>query len=413
LIDTNNLVTGNPYYMKQLNRSTILSMIRNLGPIPRAQIAKLTNLTPTTVTNIVSELLEEGLVLEMERGTSKAGRKPILLELNQHAGFVLGIDIGSKKVTAIGFDLLQQQLAHIDRDLPVPLTRETFLQFIQDTVEIAIQAIVAGTDFTRDKLKGIGVGMHGIVDSITGRAIYAPHLKLDHIPIGETLSQHFEVDVKVDNDVRVMAVGEGWVGNARDINDFLSINVGYGIGSAIVIGKNLYQGHTFSAGEIAHTTVDSDGLLCTCGRYGCLQAMASGFAIMNRTVKAIKKGEKSIIPEMVEHDLDKVSGKIVHEAAIQGDPLAIRILEETGHYLGVSISELVKIFNPQMVIVGGGVANADEFIFAPLKAAIEERSKQFPYTKTEVQKCAFGQDATAIGAASMILKTLFAATGNM
>ncbi|UOF91541.1 ROK family transcriptional regulator [Fodinisporobacter ferrooxydans] len=401
------ILAGNAQLMKQINRSAILSVIRTQGPIPRAEIAKLTNLTPPTVTNIVGELMEERLVIEGERGHSSGGRKPIMLEINPQAGYILGVDVGSKRFTVLGVDLDANIHAEIERPLPAQPTVDSFLAMLADTLEDAITAIASGNQFAREQLMGIGVGMHGIVDVRQGLGIFAPNLQLREVPIRDYLMHRFSVPVQVDNDVRAMAVGESWFGNARDIQNFVCINVGYGIGAAIVLHHELYRGMSGSAGEIGHITVAEDGLRCSCGNYGCLQAMAAGPAIAQRAAQAIRTGTDSVLSSLVQERLEGLTGAMIHQAALQGDRLAIRVLADTGRYLGISIAQLIHILNPELIIVGGGVAKAGDFLFEPLRKTVEKHSLKLPFANTPIVPAALGEKATAIGAASMSIKALF------
>jgi N-acetylglucosamine repressor len=230
---------------------------------------------------------------------------------------------------------------------------------------------------------------------------------LQNVPIGSYLESRFQVPVQLDNDVRAMAIGESWLGNARDVSHFLCINVGYGIGAAIVLGKELYHGVSHSAGEIGHTTVDEAGPRCSCGNTGCLQVMAAGPAIAERARQAIRHGRDSRIYENAEGDLDAITALTVYQAAEEGDSLALQLLEDTGHYLGIAIANLINILNPEKVIIGGGVAKAGDFVFRPLKETVAQRSLALPYSKTQIVESALGDNATAIGAACMILKAMF------
>ncbi len=407
MISSHRLVIGSAQFMKQLNRSTILTVIRDKAAVSRAEIAKITGLTSPTVTNLVTELIDEGLVVEGKRGQSSGGRKPILLKINPQARFILGVDIGVTRMRIVVVDLNATIKCRVERDLPSRTTSESFLQCLGDTIDDALQSAMMIATLRIEKLLGIGVGMHGLVDASRGVALFAPHLQLHNVDIRGYLNQRFGVPVLVDNDVRAMAIGERWFGKAQDISDFVYINVGYGLGSAIVIRNELHSGVSGSAGEIGHTVIDEFGPVCNCGKRGCLEVLSAGSAIASRAVAAIERGEHSVIEQLVHGDITKITGLIVYEAACKGDELATTILGDAGRYLGICIANLINILNPQAIIVGGGVANAGDFIFDEMRRIVQKHSLQVPLSATKIVNSSLGANGAAIGAASMVLETIF------
>ncbi|MEW9669383.1 ROK family transcriptional regulator [Ammoniphilus sp. 3BR4] len=392
-------MVGSFQFMKSLNKSLILNVIRLDGPISRAEIAKKTNLTPPTVTNLVGELLESNLVIESDLGTSSGGRKPIMLRIHASAFHVIGIDVGASHLKVVSANLNAEIIDTLLVKMPNPITSENFLKLLVQSIETMLDK----SGLQKDTILGIGVGMHGLVDPQKGVARYAPNLDLRQIPIREELETAFDLPVEIENDVRAMALGESWFGNGQGIDNFICINVGMGIGAGIILDNKLFTGSSFTAGEVGHTTIDPEGPKCSCGNYGCLQAIAAGPAIAARVQKEIRLGRESLITEVVCGDLGGITGETVHQAALQGDPLAIEALENTGRYLGIGVANLINILNPSRVILGGGVSKAGEFILGPMKETVEKRA----LNSASICTVKLGDYGTAIGAATLVLKKLF------
>jgi glucokinase-like ROK family protein len=398
---------GSFHWMKSLNKSTILNVIRLHGPISRAEIAKLTKLTPPTVTNIVGELLESKLVVESELGESTGGRKPILLRINSTAFHVIGVYGGPKRVRAVVATLDGKVVHEVEKKNPPNPTIEQFL----DTLKATVHQVIKETNAKRETFLGIGVGMHGLVDPEKGISIFAPNLNLRNIPVKAALEKEFNLPVEIENDVRALALGESWFGQGKGISNFICVNVGTGIGAGIIIDHQLYQGISYTAGEIGHTTIDVNGPRCSCGNYGCLEALAAGPAIARRARQMIRLGKKSVIKDWVNGDLDKITGEMIHRAAQLGDTVAIEVLEDTGRYLGIGIANLINTFNPSRIILSGGVSRAGHFVLDALKETVENRALATPAKAVSIVISELGPNAREIGAFTLLLQKLFTPTG--
>lgn len=398
---------GSFQWMKLQNKSKILNIIRLQGPVSRAEIANLTGLTPPTVTNIVAELLESSLVEESELGESTGGRKPIMLRLNA-AGFqVLGVYAGVSKIKAVSANLDGEIRNRVIFQVPKDPSSEEFLRIVRK----ALYQVIIENGASKEKYLGIGVGMHGLVDTKQGVSIFAPNLKLRNIPLKALLEEEFNLPVEIENDVRALALGESWFGQGQGIDNFICINIASGLGAGIVLDNKLYEGSSFTAGEIGHTTIDIDGPECTCGNHGCLQALAAGPAIAQRARNRILQGEFSILKEWTYGRLEEITAKMVHEAAEQGDELAIGVLADTGRYLGIGIANLLNTLNPSRIILTGGVSRAGRFVLEPLKETVAKRALETPARSVSIATSQMGEDANAIGAFTLVLRRIFTPMG--
>ena len=377
--------------MKSVNKSIILNKIRTSEPISRAQIAKDTKLTPPTVSSIVKELIEQELVRESDLGESKGGRKPTMLHINNNAFYVVGVDAGPETVECILADLSGKIVERVSSKLNIPITNDQFIRILKENIHKILQT----SKPYHDKILGIGVAMHGVVDIETGTSLVAPNLDLRNIPIKQKLEEEFNLVVNVENDARAMALGESWFGGHGDADSMVAVNIGRGVGSGVVINGKLYHGAQDIAGEIGHMTIDINGEICECGSRGCLQTFASGVAIAERTRKKLE--EKS----------ETITGEEVYKLAESGNTAYIEILEETGMIIGIGLTNLIHLINPRKIVLGGGVMKSEKFILPKIKQTIEQRVLSPAAKETEVTVTKLGEDATLLGAVSLLLVELF------
>jgi N-acetylglucosamine repressor len=379
--------------MKSVNKSIILNKIRTSESISRAQIAKETSLTPPTVSSIVKELIEQGLVRESMLGSSSGGRKPTMLHINKDAYYVIGVDAGPERVECILTDLAGEIIYRTSDLLPQHLTNKKFLFILQES----IYKIIRSYQVEQSKIIGIGVAMHGVVDVEEGTSIVAPILNLGNIPIKATLEKEFNMTVKVENDARAMALGESWFGGHGDVDSMVAVNIGRGVGSGLVINGKLYHGSKGIAGEIGHMTIDINGEICACGNRGCLQTLVSGDAIAEKARKKSSEGISS----------DSLSGKDIYDMAQNGDQFCINLLKETGNIIGIGLTNVIHLINPSKIVLGGGVMNSEKYIMPGLLEMIQQKVLIKEAGQTEIVVTRLGHDATLLGAVSLLLVELF------
>ncbi|WKA54727.1 ROK family transcriptional regulator [Planococcus shixiaomingii] len=377
--------------MKSVNKSIILNKIRTAEPISRAQIAKETSLTPPTVSSIVKELMEQGLVRESVLGNSSGGRKPTMLHINTDAFYVIGVDAGPENVECVLTDLTGTILQRTSKVLENPLTNEQFLADLKET----IFALLQSSEADQEKIIGIGVAMHGVVNVNTGTSLIAPILNLRNIPIKEVLEEEFNLAVKVENDARAMALGESWFGGHGDADSMVAVNIGRGVGAGIVMNGKLYHGAQGIAGEFGHMTIDINGEECECGNRGCLQTFVSGTAIAKRAEKQLKEQNGNL------------TGKDVFDLAESGSQSCVDLLEETGHVIGVGLTNLIHLINPGEIVLGGGVIKSEKFLMPAALAAIQQKVLTPDARGTHVTVSRLGDEATLLGAVSLLLVELF------
>lgn len=371
------MVKGTPEYIKLMNRNTVLSLIVKVKTISRAMISQQTNLSKSTVSSIVEELLSENIIREMGEGisTKLGGRKPIDLVFNPSAGYISGIDIGAFKSICVISDLsgkiLEKAVIHkTDYD-----EKDYFQNIIQSAKSMFQKLGVEG------KLIGMGVGIPGITDIEKGIARFVPKLNWIDYPIRDVLAREFNMDVYVDNDVNMAVFGEKWLGVGTEYSNFVFISIGDGIGSGIIIDNKIFRGNNYTGGEIGYMILSRDALKADAyqlDKYGYFESVASGSAI-----------EKKM----------GISCKEVFEKALHNDRDAILAVNKMMEYLSMGIANVVSILSPQAVILGGGVSKAG----LSLLLSIRKETARLTPVKTEIVLSELGDDAGVMGCVATVL----------
>lgn len=389
----NNSPLGNRELIRAINRSTILNSIKTNGAIPRAEIARLTGLSPATVTGITAELIQDNLVFEKESGDSSGGRRPIMLAINPNGGCVVGIKVMEDHALGALTDLEASLLGKQS----YPLT-DTSPEGISRSLSELVAELLKMSENPVSNLMGVGVGLAGIVDAGQGLVRQSPFFGWDDVPLRDMIQNLVNVPVYVDNDVNTLAFAEKWFGAGRGVDNFLVVTVGRGIGLGIVSNGQFNHGVRGGAGEIGHTVIQPGGELCACGKRGCLEMYASEPALLRQAAKAFEQGQLSSLPKTPEELIS---------LAASGEKAAQEIFARAGELLGQSIANLVNIFNPQRVLINGEGVRAGNWLFDPMRAAIDEHTMPGLRQDVSILVEPLGDDAWARGAASLVLHELF------
>jgi glucokinase len=230
------------------------------------------------------------------------------------------------------------------------------------------------TGLPRSAFLGVGVGAPGPLDRERGVVLLTPNLGWRDVALRDRISEGTGLPASLDNDANCATYGEWWIGAARGAKNVVGMTIGTGIGGGLILDGHLYHGSSDVAGEIGHTTIDQNGRRCGCGNYGCLEAYASGPAIAERAREALTYDAVSILPSLVDGDLSKITAQTVYEAASHGDTIARDVVRDTARYLGTGIANLLNIFNPDVVVIAGGVTQAGDALFEPLRVEVRKRA---------------------------------------
>ncbi len=287
--------------------------------------------------------------------------------------FVLGIDIG-------GTNLVVGSVAEDGSALHALATEPTHAEagatdVVDRLVALAERAIAETRQVVPGaNIAGLGVGAPGPLDTKSGIVLLTPNLGWVNLPLRQIIHDRLGLPAALDNDANCAVLGEWWVGAARGARHAIGLTIGTGIGGGIILDGRLYHGASDVAGEIGHTTIDTEGRRCKCGNYGCLEAYASGPNIALRAIEAIEAGAETRLPQYVGGDLKRVTAQTVYEAAHDGDELALEVVNDTARFLGAGVANLLNVFNPEVVVVCGGVTLAGDHLFVPLRREVARRA---------------------------------------
>jgi predicted NBD/HSP70 family sugar kinase len=359
--EANNLLTGDQNLIKRINKGTILNLIKDQCPISRAQISELTKLTKSTVSSIVAELIQEQLVYEIGTGPSSGGRKPLLLMFQNKSAFAIGIDIGVNYLLTILTDLNGKVLAERIKHFPYTNFEESIhlKDKIVDLMISEIDQLLNPITPSVYGLIGIGIAVPGIVGD-NGKILLAPNLGWMDFSIADKLKLKYGVPIIIQNEANVGAIGEMVFGEGKNIDNFIYVSAGIGIGIGIVLRRALFNGNHGFAGEAGHMCIDFNGKRCSCGSKGCWELYASEHALLTQSSSLLEPNE--------ELTLDTILAK-----TNEGHEQFINVFNNIGQYLGIGISNLINIFDPETVIIGNKLAAANEWLSNPITRTINSR----------------------------------------
>jgi glucokinase-like ROK family protein len=351
-------------------------------------------LTRAGVTTIVQELERLGLVREAESGQATGGRRPILLEMNPKLGIIGAIDVGATHLGILLADFSAQVLYEDEAPFDINNGPEAGLRMI----ETRLRACLEQSCLPPGSLLALGVGVPGPVVAQAGMVSAPPIMPgWDRFPIRERLAKAFGCPVALDNDANLGALGEWAYGSGRGEPNLAYIKVGTGIGAGLLFNGQLYGGVTGSAGEIGHITIDEHGPRCNCGNRGCLEAVAGGGAIARQAREAVRSGRRTQLSAI--QPLEQINASHVAAAAQMGDLVAQQIITTAGGYLGTAIAGLVNLFNPGLVVVGGGVAQVGDLLLEPIRKTVQQRSLRSAAQAVRITAATLGRRSSGMGAA--------------
>ena len=324
--------------------------------------------------------------------------------------WVVGVDLGGTNIVVGVLGLGGGDLLAL-RSLPTEAQRGA--KFVVDRivhmVKEAIQEVADANGGTRENFAGIGIGSPGPLDRSTGTIINTPNLGWRNFPLRDLISNEVGLPAALDNDANCATYGEWWLGAGRNVDNLIGFTLGTGIGGGIVLNGEIFHGVSDSAGEIGHTTIDSTGRKCKCGNYGCLEAYASGPAIALRAVEGIEAGTESVLPDLVDGDLTRITAATVYEGAVLGDAYANEVMKETAKFLGTGIANVINLLNPEMVVIAGGVTRAGDHLFVPLRAEVRRRAFRSAEEACQIVPAKLMGTAGVIGAVAMFKKEVLGA----
>lgn len=382
-----------------------IRLIKNLyqkGASTANEICGSMGISLPTVNTLLTDLIRSGEVIKQGRAASQGGRKPDLYRLAPDAFYVLAVDLSKYAVSLALYNCQQTQVKDkVIHKLVLNNEAETFEQLCQH-----LEAYISASGFSSQKIIAIGISMPGLIDSKAG--INHTYLNFGGKSLQAHLESRFPQAVFLENDARAMTLAEFKFGAAKSAQNVLGIFVGWGIGLGIVIDGKLYQGTSGFAGEFAHSPLfESQEINCTCGKKGCLEAIASGTSIVRLAEEALLLDKDSILARMAKAYKGPLDPNLVVNAAKEGDQRAITILSDVGLNLGRGISMLIQLLNPELIVLGGVVAEANQYILTPIQQALNVYSMAKSREKTQLALYQLGNDVGLVGAIAVVTDKLF------
>jgi glucokinase-like ROK family protein len=383
----------------------VIRALRRQAKISRTEISNITGWSKAKTSLEIRSLVTKGYLVEVGEGSSQGGRKPGLLQINDQLGYLIGLDIGATSIDVVlanvGGKVLQRRTAVAD-------VRQPPEEFLSRCSELILEMVKA-QGCRIDQVLGIGVGLPGPVDFTHGVLIAPPLMPgWENFLIRDFFQRTFSAAyVVVDNDVNIMAIGEQRAGDGMQVDHFIFIKIGTGIGSGIVSNGKMHRGSIGCAGDIGHICVDKQGPICRCGNTGCLEAMAAGPAITERAVQAARNGSSPLLRHMMENNGGILRPDDVNAACREGDQAALEIIRASGQMIGDVLAGLVNFFNPSHIFIGGGITNFGNHLLVSIRRAVLQRSLPLATTHLSINFSRMGPEAGITGAVALAREYLF------
>lgn len=387
------------------------AIVRSLfqgGALSRTDLARETGFSRSKVTELVNYLLDRTILQEIDRSGQDQGKWKNLT-INQGLGYLVGIDIGT---TSVDVGVADCSCALIDRQSAVTHVNDGPDSVILEAIRL-LEEILDQHGIPKSQILGIGVGVPGPVSYPSGMVIggqFTPGW--EGYKIQDILSSTYpDVVLMVDNDANLMAIGSHKDGVAKGTQDFLFVKIGTGIGAGVYLKGHLYRGFSSCAGHIGHTCVDFNGPVCRCGNRGCLEAMAAGPAIAEAAEKAVGAGESGVLAELRKDLVDGLTAVEVGEAAGMRDLTALRIIRESASMIGIVLAGTINLLNPELVVLGGGVAKIGNLLLAEIRREVLKRAYSYTTMGLRIELSSISEDVGVIGAVHFIRDWVFTVDG--
>jgi predicted NBD/HSP70 family sugar kinase len=383
--------------LRRDNRSVLLSSLYFDQPRSRQDLSEATGLSPASVSNVIRELIHEGIVVEAGSVDSDGGRPRILLQINPDYGYVIGVDVGETRVRVELFDLMMTERAKADYPLD---PREHGVDVIVEAILTGLDAVMASGGVTSSAVLEVGVGVPGIVDNGPEVLVHGQTFGWEAVPLERLLRAGTDLPLHIDNGAKTMGQAELWFGAGRGAQHAVVCLIGSGVGASVITNGHAQRGSISNSAEWGHTTVVVGGRTCRCGSRGCLEAYVGAEAILDRYSRPLP-GD----------DQESALAALIDLAATSA---AREVLDDTALYLGVGIADLINLFNPERIILGGwaGLLLGERMLPA-IRDAARQHSLRHPFAKTSIELGHLGPDAVALGAATLPIEHFLNGTASL
>jgi len=391
-----------PQDLRKANQSEILRKVYFEGPISRLEVSQLIGISPATVTNIVGDLLSNEILVETGVKHAESGRPSTLLEINRDFGYFIGVEVGETFIEVELFDILFNPLRKVHHPLTDGIISP---QIIVEIIDQAIMEVLQLGGVNKADVIGAGIGFPGVVDPVKGVSIFTPNWGWHDVSITNLIKERLSIPMFLDNGAKAMAIAEMLFGAGKGVNNLAVLLVGTGVGSGLIADRKLFRGVSNSAGEFGHTTMNIDGPLCRCGSHGCLEVFIGAKGIINRFCAYSSDQDLSL-------DSQTESIQLILDQFNQDNPAAKQTIQETLHYLAAGIANLINVYNPEMLLLGGwsGLLLGQQFL-EEINQIVKQYALPLPLKNTSIKLCQLGEGAVAMGAAALVLEHFFETAG--
>lgn len=390
--------TGNNQYLKKMNQSTVLELIRTNEGISRIELAEKTGLSATAISAIVKSLLKDRYIEEVGEGKSSGGRKPTMLKLRPDSYFSFGFDVDDKFIYTTIVDITGKIIYEKKYETDRVLGPDEAVDRISDIYCSMIQDL----SLDPECILGVGLSIPGLIDINTKKVILAPNMGWSDADIQDKLKEKLDKTVYIENESMCSTICENWLGICRGAEDFICINIESGIGSGIFVRGMIYRGSTGSAGEVGHIPVPGNALKCKCGKKGCLETIAS----VNAMVAKYRQLSETADDPISGMDNEDVFGYMIRNAG-NGDIHSLRIFQDAAVSLGQVIGYLINTFNPQQIVLGKKFTHYSDMVLEIIRREASKTALAYPAQKCRILASSFGDNSSALGAAIIPVRKLF------
>lgn len=411
----NKIKISDQAFVREQNTSVVMDYLRLYAPLSRAELAARSGLNRSTISVIINDLIDRGFVHETTRQDPTIGRPGLLLQFNPDGGFAIGVEIGVDFISVVVTNFIAEVLW---RKCQTNLMGLPQIEMMQRAEDLITEAMAFGLSRGLRAL-GIGVGVPGLVDARQGKLVYAPNLQWTDLPIRLIWMSRYNLPVFVENEANCAALGEHFYGIAHDVQDLIYLKTGVGLGGGILMDGRLFRGSQGFGGEVGHTSLYSNGPQCGCGRVGCWETYVSPHAILSLVEQKLAAGAASLLHSLAAGDPSQpvdpcqdrsgahtLSLEMIVRAAEQNDPLAVETIHETAQHLGVGIANLINTFNPELIVLGGALAQFTPWLIPDIVHMLQEIVLPPLREGVRVEASVHGLDASVLGAIALVLNNI-------
>ncbi len=380
--------------IKEHNARLVLRTIYDQGRVSRAEVARLTGLARTTVSDTVADLLQDGLVAEVGVGPSAGGKPPILLSVVDDSLHMMGVDLSGHKFRGAIINLR----GRVEYRHTIPFSGQRGVEAVQ----VVYQMIDHLLSLPYNPLLGIGIGSPGLMDARRGVVLQSVNLGWKDLPLRALLEERYDLPVYLVNDCQAAALGECTFGDERGLRNLVLINLNRGVGAGVILNRQIYLGDHCWAGEIGHVRAVEGGELCRCGHRGCLETVIGSRAVVRRAQEIARKDPHSTLYKFVS-DPSEIDLDVLVQASAAGDRTVRSVVDEVGLHLGKAVAYLISILNVQHIVLAGSVSRFGDVLVESVQRHMRERTLPALAAKTQVQVTGLGTDIVCLGAAALLL----------